>query len=603
MSSKPGPSSVSMRESSLNKPGPSHIHGINGEADKALEDHQQTFYDDNFHSFPDFPDSAFSGSQGAQHMNEDENREREGGSKSSDSDGSSSSSWRGSDSDGDSTASYTDIAWSPSKRSKISYKYTKLGDLQPDLKKVNVFGVVKEFSEPRITRGTEYCSFLTLLDETDPSVGVKCIMFNSKKERLPHVKREGDIICLHRVNTNDYRNMMQIEGPPYCGSLRFSSKIGQGIKPSTGSLSYTLTTVERHRVRELRQWVQKMKTEHALKLEAIREGQKCDLLCQVVWIAQLESTNQIVLSVWDGSVCPLVIKSFDIADADIRCDAGLNAAIGPKLQQQIIIQSKPSRAQKLRPGSYVHLSNLEVSTANKDGVTELSLTRNPQENIKIISAKDHGYSELRDRLDAGLASQNVVTIATTIHNHIPLSPLQEVKDYDVQEDTPSKFHCTAKLVCVLTPTLEETVRLKCERCGLFEPIPKSMKVELESGQCLDPCPRCSEAGGGHSTASESPTLHCMFLIQVLLADHTASLEVYIPHDEAGPLFGGIKPTNFYQHQSVRYHLMTKFYQLSGGNPPFNHEIDDTIRPWIDCSLLKVKEGEEIVYCMFDTAIK
>ena len=600
MSSKPGPSNVGLKGSSLSKPGPSGSQ----EADKALEDHS-TSYDDNFESFPDnadFPDSAFNGSQSPQHIKE----KREGESESSENNASSTSSWRESESDGDSTTSYTDlpeVTWTPSKRSKSSYKYTKLGDLQPGLKKVNVVGVVKEFSEPRVTRGTEYCSFLTLLDETDPLVGVKCIMFNSKKERLPHVKREGDIVCLHRVNTNSYRNVMQIEGPPYCGSMRFSSKIGRRMKPSTGSLSYTFTAVERRRVRELRQWIQQMRTEHAPKLEAIRGGQKCDLLCQVVWIAQLASTNQTVLSVWDGSVCPLVIKSFEIADADVCCDVGLNAVIAPKLQQQIIIQSKLSPALKLKPGSYVHLSNLEASTQDEDEVTELSLTRNPQENIKIISAEDLGYSKLRDQLEAGLASQKVVTIATTIHNDIPLSPLQEVKDYDVEEAQPAKFHCTAKLVRVLTPTIEETVRLKCERCGLFEPIPKSMKVELESGLCLDPCPRCSEAGGGQTPALESPMLHCMFLIQLLLADHTASLEVFIPHDEAEPLFGGLKPTNFYQHQNARYCLMTKLYQLSGGNPPFSQEIGDSVRPWIDCCLLKVREGEEIVYCIFDTTLK
>ena len=114
-----------------------------------------------------------------------------------------------------------------------------------------------------------------------------------------------------------------------------------------------------------------------------------------------------------------------------------------------------------------------------------------------------------------------------------------------------------------------------------------MKTELESGRCLDPCPRCSQAdeGGsastgpststGPSSALESPsTLHCVLHVQVLLADHTGSLEVYIPHDEAEALFGEVSLTNFYQHQSARYQLMTKLYQLSGGNPPFSEEMGD-----------------------------
>ena len=588
----------------MSRPGSSGISSVTRGADKAFEHHQSTDFvsEQSFPDITDFPDSAFSGSQSPQHMDVEER----GGEEESSNRVSSNSSWRESESESDSDGTFTElpeVSWSPKKRSKTNYSYTRLGDLQPGLKRVNVIGVVKEFNEPRVTRGTEYCSVLTLLDETDPLVGVKCIMFNSKKERLPHVKREGDIICLHRVNTHDYRNVMQIEGPPYSGSLRFSSKVGRKMKPSTGSLSYTFTAIERRRVRELRQWLQQRRTEHAKRLEAISGGRKCNLLCHVVWIAQLASTNHTILSVWDGSVCPLVIKSFDVAETDMRCDASLSAVVGPKLQQQIIIKSKLPPSLKLKPGSYIHLSNLEASTQDEDGETELCLARSPQENIKIISASDSDYSELIDRLEAGLASQRVVTIATTIHNDIPLSPLLEVKDYDVEEAQPAKFHCTAKLVRVLTPSVEETVRLKCDKCGLFEPIPKSMKTELESGLCLDPCPWCSKAGDGQPTASESPTLHCMFLIRLLFADHTSSLEVHIPHDEAGPLFGGLKPTNFYQHQSARYQLMSKLYQLSGGNPPFSEEIGTKIRPWIDCCLLKVRDGEEVVYCVFDTTLK
>ena len=589
------------KSSSLSNPGQSGVSSVGG----GPEHHQSTDFvsEQNFPDITDFPDSAFSGSQSPQHVDmkerQGEEEEERGGEKESSNGGDSSSSWRDSESESDST-DLPEVAWSPNQRSKTSYSYTKLGDLQAGLKKAHVIGVVKEFNEPRVTRGTEYCTILTLLDETNPLVGVKCVLFNTEKERLPHVKREGDIICLHRVNTHDYRNVMQIEGPPYSSSLRFSSRIGRKMKPSTGSISFTFTAAERQRVRELRQWLQQRTTEHAQKLEAIRGGQKCNLLCQVVWVAHLASIDQTIVSVWDGTVCPVVIKSFDTAGADVHCDADLNIVVGPKLQRQIIIKGSLSHSLKLEPCSYIYISNIEASARDKDGVIELCLDRNLQENIKIISVGDSGYSELLERLEAGLASQMGVAITTTIHNDIPLSTLIELKDHDVDEPVPGKCHSMAKLVRVLTPTIEETVWLKCDSCNLFEPIPRSMRTEPESGMCLDPCPRCSRPP---TTNSGSPSLHCLFLIKVLLADHTTSLKVYIPQDEIGALFGDLTATNLYQHQTPRYQLMAKLYQLSGGNPPFSEEIGSNVRPWIDCCLIKIRDGEEVVYAIFDTTLK
>ena len=589
------------KSSSPSDPG---LSGVSGGGGTHHEHHQSTDFvpEQNFPDITNFPDSAFSGSQSPQHVDtneggrgEEERRREEDSSNGGDS----SSSWRESEGESDST-DLPEVAWSPNQQSKTSYTYTKLGDLQAGLKKAHVIGVVKEFNEPRVTRGTEYCTILTLLDETDPLVGVKCVLFNTEKERLPHVKREGDIICLHRVNTHDYRNVMQIEGPPYSSSLRFSSRVGRKMKPCTGSLSYTFTATERRRVRELRQWLQQRRTEHDQRMDTICGGQKCNLLCQVVWVAHFGSTDQTIVSVWDGTVCPLVIKSFDTAGADMCCDAGLNVVVGPKLQRQVIIKGSLSPSLKLEPCSYIHISNIEASAPDKDGVIELCLDKNPQENIKIISASDSGYSELLERLEAGLASQRGVAITTTIHNDIPLSTLVELKDHDIDEAVPGKCHSLAKLVHVLTPTIEETVWLKCESCSLFKPIPRSMRTEPESGACLDPCPRCSRPP---TTSNGSPSLHCMFLIKVLLADHTASLKVYIPQDEIGTLFGDLTATNLYQHQTPRYRLMAKFYQLSGGNPPFSEEIGSNIQPWIDCCLIKMRDGEEVLYAIFDTTLK
>ena len=556
-----------------------------------ISPYEQTFPDD-----ADFPDSAFDGSKSpGDRPDEDKVQTQSEHLTSSESEITSDAS------DMSSSSDCPEVLWSP-KKLQASYKYTKLADLQPGLRRINVFGVVKEFTEPRITRGTDFCSILTIIDESNALVGVRCIIFNPHKERLPLIKKEGDIVCLHRVNTTEYRSIMQIDGPPFSGSLRFSSKISRKIKPTTGFVSYTFTATERQRVRELRRWaLQRRRTEHVQKLESVREDLKFALLCQVVWVAQFSSANQTILSVWDGTPCPLAIKSAGIDEANIDIDPALATAVGPELQQQIVVDGKLSQKLKVKPGSFIFVSNIEASSHHTGtGEIELRVKGKPQDNVEVISAKEYGHSELRDQLKLALAAQEVVS--TTPHGNIPLSSLQEVKDYPLA-DKPAKFRCRAKLICVLTPSLEETVQLNCEKCGLFKAIPKSVNTEPESGLLTEPCPVCFESTHQHLPESPTPTPHCMFLIRILLADHTTSLEVHIAHDEAVHLFGGLQPTNLFQHQNQRYQLMNKLYQLSGGNPPFSRHSGEKPRPWIDCCLLKVERERKIYYCLFDTALK
>ena len=493
-----------------------------------------------------------------------------------------------------SSDSIRDNLWSP-KKSSASYKYTKLSDLQPGLNKVNVIGVVKEFSKPRDTRGTQFCSVLTIVDETNPLVGVKCIIFNPNTERLPQVKQEGDIVCLHRINTNEYRNVMQIEGPPFSGSLRFSSKVGRKMKPSTGSVSYTFTATERKRVRELRQWVlRRRRTELAKKLESIHVGDQFNLSCQVVWIAQSSPSNQTILSVWDGTLSPLPVKRCRFDGGDVTSDASLTATVGPELQQQITIEGVLPRKLHIRPGSYVFLNNVKASSHTGSGEVEL---RVKGENVELLSVGEFGHSELRESLECALAAQEVIT--TTPHDDLPLSTLQEVRDHALH-GKPAKFHCMVKLVRVLTSSLEETVMLSCEQCSLFQPLPKSTLTSLESGESTEPCSMCTEAG---QWLPESPWPQCKFLIRLLLADNSTSLEVHVPHEEAVILFRGLRPANLYQHQMPRYRLMKLLYQLSGGNPPFSQQAGDKLRPWISCCLLKVEHNHDLYYCLFDTVLK
>ena len=486
-----------------------------------------------------------------------------------------------------------DATWSPKKASS-SYKYTKLVDLQPGLKRINVIGVVKEFSAPRQTRGAQHNSVVTVVDESNPLVGVKAVLFNSNVEKLPQVKREGDIVCLHRVNTNDFRNVLQIEGPPFSSSMRFTSKVGGKMTPKTGSLSYTFSATERKRVRQLRQWVlQRKRNSQTQKLESVREGLKFGLLCQVVWIGQPPSVNETILSVWDGTICPLPSKPCPFSSDHVSSDPSLNTTVGPELQQQITIEGRASPKLKMKPGSYVFIGNVETSLNAESGDTELCVRGKMTKNVELVSPREACHSDLKERLEVALAAQDSIT--HTPHDGVNLTTLQEVKDCSNDQEF-TKFHCKAKLVSVLTPCLEDTVHLFCEQCKTFKPISQLDQVDVESGLSAKPCVVCTEAG------DESPPPRCLYCVRLLLRDNSGSLEVNVVHDEAVALFRGLKPTNFYKDQALRFKLMKMLYLLSGGNAPFCQEEGEKFRPWIECCLLKAVGHAETCYFLFDTSI-
>ena len=195
-----------------------------------------------------------------------------------------------------------DEAWAVKRRKPPGkdrgYTYTKLAELNVGEKKVNIIAVVKEFKPPASTRGSDYYSTLTLVDETDPRVGVKCIMFNSAPEKLPQIKRVGDIVCLHRTTISSYSCQTQVQGHRYTSAMRFSGDTRKKVLASTASVSYTCTHWEKERVRELKKWAREMRRKDCVcSLEAVTPDMYFDLVCQVVSVTISKVPRCAVLTV------------------------------------------------------------------------------------------------------------------------------------------------------------------------------------------------------------------------------------------------------------------------------------------------------------------
>ena len=66
---------------------------------------------------------------------------------------------------------------------------------------VNVCGVVKFFKPPYLSKGTDYCSVVTIVDQTN--VKLTCMLFSRDYDTLPSVYKVGDIVCFQGLKVWD----------------------------------------------------------------------------------------------------------------------------------------------------------------------------------------------------------------------------------------------------------------------------------------------------------------------------------------------------------------------------------------------------------------
>lgn len=521
-----------------------------------------------------------------------------------------------SDSDVESSSSSvdSDVEWRPkrAKRGKTGrdYEYKKLADLKPGDKKVNIFGVVKEFNPPVQSRGTDLCSVITLLDESDPLVGVKCINFNRIEDKLPRVRRIGDVVSLHRVNVEEYRLVTQVTGSSFSSSQRFSGRVGKSFKVHTGSFSYTFTSTDRARVKELRSWYLKRNRDLLCrKLESVSPGIPFDLVCQVVAVVQVKEQDCVILTVWDGTKCTLSTHKRHLIEDEVLLSKQNPAfdALACNFKHQIVVYDKMVfyDVTTLKPGDVALLHNVNAIASSRNNY-ELSihpsssdplsttLYANEKKMIEILPERDFSFNELKQQLIVATAPEKFVTF--TSNKTVPLLSLSELESY---EAIPTKCRCHIKVLGVATPSLEETVRLRCPSCDLFTPIQQDMDIN-ENGVSNKPCSVCVECG---QCLSESPNPYCVFLFKLQVTDLSGiTLTLHVAKEEATRLLNDTCPTSYYQHQQARYNLMQKLFTLTGDNRPFNCSVTDNPRPWVECCVLKLKRGAEVYYFMFDTEL-
>lgn len=490
------------------------------------------------------------------------------------------------------------------------YQYKKIGTLEPGEKKVNVFGVVTDFKEPFQTRGTDYCSFVTLVDDTSPTSGIKCTLFSKSPDKLPQIKQVGDIVCLHRVNSHKRDDALFLEGSSFSSSMCFDGKLGAQLSPRTGSVLYTCGAVEKEMVRQLRVWALKReRASFSRKLESVVPNCCFDLACQVVAVSDCRpQCEAIVLTVWDGTKFPLKTRRVDFSLLRASMSPHLLCAAGG-LTEQVVIYKKTcfESAVGLQPGEIIQLHNLHSSglpsqsTASSSSVptVELCLTDDKPGRVITLSKQSPDYLEVKAELERAGGDKTIVTtfpavltndvtaITATSHSHVNFVSLASIRSCS---KVGLKFRSRVRVQGVSPTIVEEFVRKRCTSCEHLS--------DTSSNADMTSCPECNTSSWNY-----------VFFFKLLLEDSSGFLEAYASDNNAISLLGNLQPVNPHSNPATRYQILSRLYFLTGGNDPLLTRMSSTLpRPWLDCCLLSYQHSStdsatpKLSYHIFDTTL-
>ena len=524
-----------------------------------------------------------------------------------------------------------------STRQNQSYSYTKLSELEAGLQKVNVFGVVTDFQPPFQTKGRDFCSIVNITDESLPErEALKCTFFHSNQDRLPKVKKVGDVVCFHRINIKLYPSGVQGIGQNFTSCLSFPGHLGSKVKPLTGSVSYTFTPQDRRRVEELRLWIarksQRVNPFLRLLKDIAIDVDSSDLVCQVLSISRQVSTSgppNAVLSVWDGTQARHRSLALDLSTYETTqvADSEL-LRFSDRYSESVVLYGRElvESLAAIKPGRFVCLQDVQAKLHSdqynsfKETFSAVELRLQPSENttgsrearVRVLSSEEIEVFELKNRLRKCRKSPSVhfrplppdivaSGITDTPHSEhqqpVPLSALGKV------EDTPAKFLSIVKVLGIEPCSVEGMVQLRCPICknktAVRENLPNTAICTL--------CPREKR-----KRKRKAPTLQPTYFFKLELADETGHVKAHVSGAQAARFLSGCPPTVFHRHPQQRMALLEQLYALTGDNDPFDSDSVAFPRPWVAVCLVSMAGGTstsssgtsgDVTYHLFDTILK
>ncbi|XP_069317963.1 protection of telomeres protein 1 [Eulemur rufifrons] len=392
-----------------------------------------------------------------------------------------------------------------------NYVYTPLNQLKGGTI-VNVYGIVKFFKPPYLSKGTDYCSVVTIVDQTN--VKLTCLLFSGNYEALPIIYKNGDIVRFHRLKIQVYKNETQGITSSGFASLTFEGILGAPVIPRTSSKYFNFTTEDQKMVEALRLWASTHISPSwtLLKLCDVQPMQYFDLTCQLLGKAEVDGTS-FLLKVWDGTRTPFPSWRVLIQDLVLEGDLSYIHRLQNLAIDIVVYDNHVQVAKSLKVGSFLRIYSLhtKLKSVNSGNQTTLSLEFHLHggtsygRGIRVLPESNSDVDQLKRALESADLTANQLSgdicqsepedsvpssgsvslyevercqqLSATIltnHQYLEKTPLCAI----LKQKAPQQYRIRAKLRSFKPRKLFQSVKLRCPKCHSLKEVPHEGNLDM-----------------------------------------------------------------------------------------------------------------------------
>ncbi|XP_066489645.1 protection of telomeres protein 1 [Tiliqua scincoides] len=383
------------------------------------------------------------------------------------------------------------------------YTYTPLNRLK-DGTVVNLYGAVKFFKPPYVSKGTDYCSVVTIVDQSNAKL--VCTLFNANRDALPKIYKNGDIVRFHRIKIGEFGGQMQGITSSGFSALAFDGSVGTAVVPRTSSKAFTFTDEDKKAVEDLRVWVASNLSDSApaAKLSDVQPPMFFELTCQLVGKAKVDGSSYL-LKVWDGTKCPFPPGRVLVNEDDLEGDGVLIRQLRNLTVDIAVYDNHVQLARSLKVGSFIRIYSLHAKTQSPEGKPDVSYVQfhlhggtGYGRGISVLPESNTDVKQLKaflDSVDLAECSDNFpppeeesayltlgsclercqqlsVTVLTD-HQHFDVTALGTILNSTI----PQQYRVRAKLRRFEPKKLHQSVKLHCPQCHLLQEVPGSAELD------------------------------------------------------------------------------------------------------------------------------
>ncbi|XP_057628695.1 protection of telomeres protein 1 isoform X1 [Chionomys nivalis] len=388
------------------------------------------------------------------------------------------------------------------------YTYTPL-DLLKEGAIVNVYGVVKFFKPPYLSRGTDYCSVVTIVDQTN--VKLTCMLFSGNYEGLPIIYKVGDIVRFHRLKIQVYNNELQGINSSGFASLTFEGTLGTPVTARSSSKLFTFSAQDQEMVEALRVWASTHipASSAVVQLCDVQPLQFYDLTCQLLGKAEVDGTT-FLLKVWDGTRTTFPSWRVSLQDLNFEGDLSHILRLQSLVVDIMVYDNHVQVAKSLKIGSFLRIFSLHTKLQSVNSELRNSLLRlefhlhggtSYGRGIRVLPETSPCLDQLKKELecadvdvtqpssgicqseneDVSLSNsgsgsvslyevercQQVSATILTDHQYLMKTPICAI----LKQKAPQQYRIRAKLRSYMPRRLFQSVKLFCPKCHSLQEVP------------------------------------------------------------------------------------------------------------------------------------